>query len=213
MTTKLPALKALSLALLLSFGAAARAEITVFTSKAEFLAAITGPVQSTDTFDNLAVAAYGETMARMAGGVGYLVDGGIGSAIFGAGGTGGDFWLSTNNAGATMAFSQFSQGVYALGGNFFGSDIAGSFIPNTKVVLSATDGAATRTFTLVNTTTDSFVGFISTQPIRAVTFHTAGANYWPTANNMTLAVPEADSYVMLLAGLLVMGWLIKQNEG
>lgn len=81
------------------------------------------------------------------------------------------------------------------------------------VVLSATDGSTTRTVTLEDTMTTTFLGFVSSNPLTSVQL-SGGAEHWPTANNLTpAALPEPDTYAMLLLGLFAMGWLVNQRDG
>src|SRR5205823_1051776 len=107
---------------MLCAAAAAQAEITVYTSQAAFLAAVGAP--GVDTYDDLAVTAYGETVHRSAGA--YTYDAYSANGIWGAGGAG-DHWLSNATGNRPIVFSNFSGGVNAFGGNFFASDIAGQY--------------------------------------------------------------------------------------
>ena len=163
-----------------------------------------------DTYDDLLVQPYGTALARTAGGFGYTVS--AQDSLYGAGG-GGDGWISTNAGYDTLTFHNFTFPVYALGGEFFGSDIYGQFTPGTSIVLTASDGVST-TYLLGNSETDSFVGFISSSPLNSVMVATAGEGYWVTANNLTLAlpVPEPGAYGMMLAGLGMVGWLARRRK-
>jgi hypothetical protein len=210
---KLSLLKSLSLAALLC-SAAARADITVYTSQAAFLAATTA--QGVDTFDDLEVVSYGGPLTRSAGAYTYRATSGpVSNLLWGAGGTG-DHWLSNNVLTDSITFSNFCGCVTALGGNFFGSDFAGQFIPGTNMILTASNGTTTTTAYLNDTTVTSFLGFVSTAPLTSVVL-TSGGLYWTTANNLTLAlaapVPEPASYGMLLAGLCLLGGLAVRRAG
>ncbi|MDP3669802.1 MAG: PEP-CTERM sorting domain-containing protein [Telluria sp.] len=212
MNANLFSLKSLSLAVLLCAATAARADIDVFTTRASFLAAVAGT--GTDTYNELAVASFGTSLYRMAGSYSYSAGTGPSSSFYTAGKAGGDVWVSTNNAFDTITFSNFSAGVHAMGGNFFASDVNGAFFPNASVVLSASDGSTTRTLTLGSTTPNTFLGFVSSNPLAFVQLGTGGGYYWPTANNVILAaVPEPGAYSMLLAGLLMMGSIVKRRDG
>jgi hypothetical protein len=201
-STLLP-VKTLLAAAMLMTAVAAHADITVFTDKASFDAAVTAP--GVDTFNDLVVMPYPASLTRSAGGYTYTVSSPDG--MYGAG-VPGDAWLSNNTLTQPMTFSNFSGGVTAFGGNFFGSDVSGLFVPGTSVTLTANDGT-TSTFTLNNTTTNTFLGFTSTAALVNVTLNSGGTSYWPTANNLTLAmaapVPEPGSYAMLLAGVALVG--------
>jgi hypothetical protein len=186
-------------AALLCAGASAHAAITVYTSQAAFLSAVSAP--GVDTFDDLSVVPYAPTLARSAGAYGYQassVDG-----LWGAGGTGGDYWLSNQNGLTPIVFQNFSGGVSAFGGNFFTSNIEGQYAIG-NLVLTANDGT-TLNYALNGTTTSTFLGFVSDGALTSVSVATDGGIYWPTANNLVLAVPEPATYGMLLAGIGLLG--------
>lgn len=202
-----PLLKPLALAALLCATAGAQAAITVYTTQADFLAAVSAP--GVDTFDDLEVEPYGDTVFRTAGAYNYQAY--SSGAIWGAGDAT-DHWLSNNTSYTPIVFSNFSGGVSAFGGNFFGTDVAGGFVPDANVVLTALDGT-TLTYTLAGATTDSFLGFVSDAPLTAVVLGTDGRDYWPTANNVVLAVPEPATYGMLLAGIGLLGAAARRRRG
>jgi hypothetical protein len=196
MSNKLIPLKAFCVAALLCASAAANATITVYTSESAFNAAVTNP--GTDTFDDLDIGPLSDTVTRPAGAYQYTASAPTGLWVVGVPG---DSWLSTNVATDPITFSGFTGGVSAFGGNFFGTDIGGANVPGGSLTLTATDGY-TLSYTFTGSTPSAFLGFVSDTPLGSVTF--AGApegNYWPTANNLVLAVPEPATYGMLLAGL------------
>jgi hypothetical protein len=80
-----------------------------------------------------------------------------------------------------------------------------------NLVLTAVDGTAL-TYSLTNATTTDFLGFVSTTPLLAVSLGTDGGAYWPTANNVVLAVPEPATYGMLLAGLGFVGLMSRRRR-
>jgi hypothetical protein len=194
-----PLLKPIALAALLCAAAGAQAEITVYTSPVDFLLAVSNP--GFDTYDDLEVQPYGDTVLRTAGAYDYQAY--STGAIWGAG-TGTDHWLSNNTRYTPIVFSGFTGGVSAFGGNFFGSDVFGDYVADATVLLTAVDGSVL-TYTLAGATSDSFLGFVSTTPLTSVILGTDGGAYWPTANNVVLAVPEPATYGMLLAGVGLLG--------
>lgn len=207
MHTKLSFTKIFSAAALLCAAAAAQADITVYTSQADFLAAVSAP--GVDTFDDLTVDPYGDTLLRSAGIYSYNAFSAGG--LWGAGGAG-DHWLSTNVGSDPIVFSGFSGGVSAFGGNFFASDITGQYALG-NLYLTATDGSVL-SYNLDGATTTTFLGFVSSTPLSSVTLGTdGGVGYWPTANNVVLAVPEPSTYAMLLAGLGFVGVMSRRRRG
>ena len=205
MRTTLSLSKLCSAAALLCAAAAAQADITVYTSQAAFLAAVQAP--GVDTYDDLTIMNYGESLDRTAGAYSYNVYSTTG--LYGAGGPS-DHWLSNNTAVNPIVFSHFSGGVSAFGGNFFASDVAGQFTTG-NLILTAIDGSVV-TYSLQNPLTTDFLGFVSDTPLAAVTLGTFGEIAWPTANNVVLAVPEPATYGMLLAGLGFVGLMSRRRR-
>ena len=103
-----------------------------------------------------------------------------------------------------ITFNAFKSGVFGFGGNFFGTDSFGVFMPDRTIVLSAVSGADSETFTLSNASQDAFVAFLSDRPLTSVSFQNLeddGTVYWAAANNVVMAVPEPATWSMLLGGL------------
>lgn len=202
MNSRLVPAKLLVMAAMMLSAMAANADIRIFTDQAAFNAAITSP--GVDNYDDLPLAFLDSPLARTAGAYSYTVS--STSGLYGAG-TGGDVWLSNFAANEAMVFSGFSGGVSAFGGNFFGSDVSGNYQENTDVMLTASDGSSV-SFTITNSATTSFLGFVSDTALTSVSLSSLG-EYWPTANNVTLAmaapVPEPASYAMLLGGVALLG--------
>ena len=205
-TFKSPLVKALSLAALLCAAASSQAAITIYTNQADFLAAVSAP--GYDSYDDLTVDPYGTTLDRTAGAYAYQAY--AAGGLWGAG-TGSDHWLSTNQSQDAIVFQNFGSGVTAFGGNFFGSDNIGAYLPNANLVLSAADGS-TVSYALNGATQANFLGFVSDTALSSVTLSTDGGAYWPTANNVVLAVPEPASYGMMLAGLGCVGMIARRRR-
>lgn len=187
-----------------SFAAgAAQAAITVHTSLASFNAATVA--QGTDTFTGFSIT--GTTpnpINRFAGIYGYTADVAPTGLFFGAG-TVANPWLSTNTATDTVTFNNFTGGVSAAGGNFFGSNIAGQFqLGNVEV--TATDADGTVMQTIVNAQVSSFLGFVSNGALTSLTVRSiqpSAGFLWPTVDNLVLAAIPAPGAVALfgLAGV------------
>lgn len=215
MNLKPLSLKSLTLAALLCTAAAAQADVAMYTDRAAFLAALTLP--GTDTFNDLTITETGSPLSRSAGAYSYRASAGPVSDFFPAG-SAADVWLATTVASDAITFSNFSAGLRAFGGNFFGSDVNGAFSPGRTMILTATDGTSARTVNLYNTTVNTFLGFISSNPLSSVTLRPDGVPgnvYWVTANDVTMgvvnAVPEPETYGMLLAGLALVGYAARRR--
>ena len=187
-------------------GASAHAAITVYTSQAAFLGSVTAP--GDDTFDDLHTGFLPDTLYRHAGP--YTYQAYSGGGLYGAGGAGGDVWLSNNYQNNPIVFSNFSGGVEAFGGFFFPTDFAGNATSG-DVVLTAIDGTVI-TYNLTAATPGTFLGFVSDTPLSSVILGASGG-YWPTANDVVLAVPEPAAYGMLLTGLGLIGWAARSRRG
>lgn len=216
MNLKPMSLKSLTLAVLLCTAAAAQADVTVYTDRAAFVAALSMP--GIDTYNDLIIDETASPLSRTAGAYSYRASAGPVSDFYPAG-SGADTWLATVVASDTITFSNFTTGLRAFGGNFFGSDVNGAFEAGRTMVLTANDGATARTVNIYNTTLTTFLGFISTNPLASVTLHPdgiAGNVYWATANDVTMgvvnAVPEPESYGMLLAGLVLIGYAARRRS-
>ncbi|MBL8990422.1 MAG: PEP-CTERM sorting domain-containing protein [Phycisphaerae bacterium] len=178
----------------------ASAQLTLYTSQAAFNAATTGPV--VDTFDDLSPIFYSGPLVRTVGSYSYQVN--AASGLYGAG-SGSDGWMSTNSAPDGIVFNNFSPGVFAIGGFFFTSNIAGLFDPG-NITVTATDANGNLSHTVINSTTTSFVGFTSVTGIISLTVSavqpSSGA-IWPTVNDLTLALPTPGAAALLgLGGLM-----------
>lgn len=199
------ALKALSMSALLTLSSVAFAAPTPYSSLTSFMAATSAA--GTDRLDDISIASpTGSPLMRTAGTYTYsaMADG----AFFGAG-TGPDYWLSTNIATDSIVFGNFTSGVAAIGGFFFGSDIAGLFDAG-SILVSATDATGTATQTIDGAMIDSFFGFVSSGALTSLTvtsLQPAGGFLWPTVNDLVLAraaaatVPEPSTTVLLAFGL------------
>jgi hypothetical protein len=196
----------------------AQATVTIYTTQAAYLAAISTP--GVDTYNNITPGVQlAASLTRPAGTYGYTVTdvaiaGGT-AALFGAGSTA-DAWLSNNENASTISYSAFTGGVRGAGANFFGTDVNGLFVAGggNGLTLTATDASGTVTTTVVNPTTSTFIGFVSTTGLTGLTVRatTPNASYWATVNNLTLggaavtpAVPEPATWGMMILGFGMIG--------
>jgi hypothetical protein len=213
---KLRFLKSLPLLVLLFAAGAAQADITVFTDRASFAAAVSSS-QLVDTFDDLPVGLYVAALplVRSVGRISAGSSAGI-DTFSGVDGGGGDMWLSTSHPGQSVGFwnlnARYGPAGAGVGGNFFGTDDFGAVAPGTiDVTILATDGS--ETVRLVNPTPDTFVGFVASSPVQISVTPIEGL-FHVTANNFTLApaVPEPETYAMLLAGLGLLGFVARRRN-
>lgn len=207
----------LGLALLMTAGGA-QAAISVYTSQASYLAAISAP--GVDTYENFSIT--GSTpspVVRTAGSYGYTANATPAGTFFGAG-SNADRWLSTNTATDSVIFNAFTGGVRGLGGFFFGSDINGQFRAG-SIIVTATDASGTVSQTITGATTSSFLGFVSTGPLLSASVSAVqptGAFLWPTINNLTLGsaavapVPEPGTWAMLILGFGLLGSFMRSAK-
>ena len=211
--SKLFLLRPLAVAALVAVSGASQAALTVYTSQAAFLAAVSAP--GTDTYTGFSITgATPSPITRSAGSYQYTATAET-TTFFGAGTTANP-WLSTNTATDSITFNAFTGGASAIGGNFFGSDISGLFSAG-NITLVATDSlGATSSQTITGATTTSFLGFVSTGTLSSLVVEAVqGATpLWPTVDNLTLAVavPEPGTYAMLLAGLGVVGFMARRRR-
>ncbi len=213
-------IKLLIAAMVLVAGAS-QATIIMYTDEASFLAAVSNP--GVDSFNGFSIV--GSTpgpITRIAGDFGYTADAGPAGSFFGAGSMANP-WLSTNTATDIISFFNFTGGVAGLGGNFFGSNISGLFQAG-SVELTATDSNGTVNYTLNGATLTSFVGFVSSTgsllSATLISVQPTSGFLWPTLDNLTLAaampdpvaVPEPETYALILTGLAFMGYMVRRRR-
>jgi hypothetical protein len=115
----------------------------------------------------------------------------------------------------SITFFNFGPSISAIGANFFGSNISGIF-QSGSIALSLTDSFGLTSHTIINATTSSFIGFVSTGTITSLTVEAVqpGTGFlWPTVDNLTLAqglttaVPEPSTWAMMILGFAGVGFI------
>ena len=114
-------------------------------------------------------------------------------------------------------------GSNGVGGNFFGSDITGSFAAG-NITVVATDSSGSVTQTIVGATTGSFLGFVSTTAVTSLTVTSVQPQagfLWPTIDNLVFAkragvvvpqVPESSTWLMMIAGFGLVGGAMRRRS-
>jgi hypothetical protein len=187
----------------------AGAQFTVYTDQAAFLGAV--GTSATDGFTGFSITGSTPTpIVRGSGAFQYTATASPAGSFFGAGSVA-DPWLSTNTATDVILFSNFSSSVFAIGGNFFGSNISGLFAAG-GVQVSATNADGTVVEQILNAQTTSFLGFVgltSLTSLQVAAIQPTSGFLWPTVDNLILAesaeaesvVPEPATMTLLATGL------------
>lgn len=103
----------------------------------------------------------------------------------------------------------------AIGGDFFTTNSLWKQNGG-ALTISVTDNSGTQTFALTSTSATSFVGFVSDSVIQKIVLTASGSNSYVTLANLVggttvAAVPEPGSYAMLLAGLGMIGLMLRRR--
>jgi PEP-CTERM motif len=198
--------------------AVAQAQLTTYTTLASYLAAISAP--GTDNFNALALGTTpAGPLTRTAGAYSYRATSG-GDGLFYIAGSATDRWLSNNTPTAAITFDNFTSSVRGVGGYFFGNDVSGNFYAGQTIRVTATTASGTLQQLLTNTTTGTFLGFVSTSAFTSIMIEViqpaVGGTAWVTANDVVLGaarvVPEPATFALFASGLLILGVLAQRRR-
>lgn len=166
---------------------------TVYTSSSSFLAQV-APGAYTESFNGLATPAAGAAVFS-GGGFSYSLF--APSDLYASG----DF-IGTSQINEALTISFLGSNVYAVGGNFFATNISDAF-QAVQISLSLSDGT-TVSFTPTSLV-DSYRGFVSTTAITSLTISAPGQSLYAGLDNLTVAAAVPEPASMLLAGLGIVG--------
>jgi len=201
-------IRPLALAALVATCGASQAALVTYNTQAAFNAATTA--LGVDGYNGFSITGTTPSpITRTAGTYSYQAAAqGPGSNLFFGAGTTANPWLSTNTASDSVFFSGFSPSISAIGGNFFGSNIAGAF-QSGNILLEAIDTEGTLSQTLIAPGVASFFGFVSSTSLvslRVTSVQPTTGFLWPTIDNLTLGqrgtVPEPATMALVAFGLL-----------
>jgi PEP-CTERM motif len=201
------AIKPLAAAALLALALPAVAATTVYTTSASFLAQVAAGAYT----EGFSVGQAGSPPILNYSGAGFSYTAtSPGGNVYAPGDNavaGTDGFVGTSSPNTVLVLTFTGGSPTAVGGEFFNTDYFDSFVAS-AVKLTLSDGS-TRLYTPASQA-GTYTGFISTLPIMSLTFSAPGPDLYAALDNLTVgrsavAVPEASTYAMLLAGLGVVG--------
>lgn len=210
--------------------AAAVDGLTVYTSRAAFLAAISHA--ATDTFDDLDTDDNPTELVRTAGDFSYKAWLTEEDTLYRAG-VDGDGALSDFGNVGDIVLSDFTGGASAVGADFFNTDAYGAGLPHVSIAVTAyflrdnpqpgESAGDSRTFFLDSDNGPQFIGFTwaRTEGIMpSISFRDASFDdheTWPTMDNLTIgwanpaAVPEPATWAFALIGFGAVGAVMRRH--
>jgi hypothetical protein len=182
--------------------ASALAGTTVYSSSSAFLAQI-APGAYTESFTGLD--------SPPSGAVGFSGNG-FAYSLFAPSDiyASGDF-VGTSQINEALTISFLGGNVYAVGGNFFATNISDAF-QSVQISLSLSDGTSV-SFTPTSLA-DSYRGFVSDSAITSLTISAPGMSLYAGLDNLTVAavVPEPASVLLASLGLIGVGFAARRRR-
>lgn len=204
--------RALAAAATLVFATSSQAVVTFVSTPAAFNGGIGVGPSGTDNFNDLTINSFfNGPVNRFAGVFGYRASTTMGDFFVAP--VAGTRALSMELSTSSIVLDNFTRAVFAVGGNFFNTNIRGEFTGGSVTVLinDVNGGSFSNTFTPTSIT--GYAGFLSDTRINSVTIFNAstGSGPWGAVDNLTLAVPEPGSLALMLAGLGVVATLARRT--
>ena len=203
-----------AVAAVLSASASAHATVTTFTNETTWQSAVGTPTtnvdfssingqakNSGDSFPSIS----GMTFTPENSTTGYGCPGSCGN--YGVSGT---FLSLQNNSHSETVLVNFSQAQHAVG---FSTDLLG---PAQQVKMTLSNGDS---FSFLGNSSDgptrgvlNFGGLIDTTPFTSMTISSSGDVGLDIANFRAAAVPEPETYALMLAGLAALGYVARRRK-
>jgi hypothetical protein len=179
------------------------ADSTVYNTSPEFLSLL-APGAYTETFNGLADLAAGPVSFSTNG---FRFSLSAPSDLYASG----DF-IGTSQINEALTINFFSGNVYAVGANFFASNVSDELQP-VQISLSLSDG--TNVSYTPTSLDDSFRGFVSDVAITSLTINAPGMSLYAGVDNLTLAtavVPEPASALLACLGLIGVAATVRRSR-
>ncbi len=180
--------------------AASSAQAVSFTSSAAFLSHVQ-PSYYLEDFNGLTGNTNLDSPVSFSGN-GFSYDASNLAGVYTTPSFAGDVALSILFSGQAITITFTGAPVTAVGGNLYGSDVNGEYVPGAMTMLLDNG----ESITLPNPTPTSFAGFITSSPIISMSVLPENFNsaYWPTLDNLVVgqavigAIPEPSTFSLMV---------------